>query len=187
MLFNTCGFALFFAITATGYFALPERLRRPFLLAASYYFYMCWSVRYIAVIIAITLVDYCAGIGIEQARGTRRRLLLTLSILCNFGLLFAFKYANFFGATLNSLVGAGIPQLHWLLPVGISFHTFQAMSYTVEVYRGKVPAERNLLTYALYVAFFPQMVAGPIERPGQLLPQFHREPQVRLRKACAAD
>ncbi len=95
MLFNTFGFAIFFAITATGYFVLPERLRRPFLLAASYYFYMCWSVRYIAVIIAITLVDYCAGIGIEQAPGSRRRLLLTVSILCNFGLLIAFKYANF--------------------------------------------------------------------------------------------
>ncbi len=175
MLFNTAWLcSIFRHNVATGYFVLPERFRRPFLLAASYYFYMCWSVRYIAVIIAITLVDYCAGIGIEQARGAQRRLILTLSILCNFGLLFAFKYANFFGATLNTLTGAEIPQLHWLLPVGISFHTFQAVSYTVDVYRGKVKAERSLLTYGLYVAFFPQMVAGPIERPENLLPQLHR-------------
>jgi len=135
---------------------------------------MCWSVRYILVIIAITLIDYFAGRAIEQAQGGRRRLFLTLSILSNFGLLFAFKYADFFSAALNSVAHAGIPQLHWLLPVGISFHTFQAVSYTVEVYRCKIPAERNLLTYGLYVAFFPQMVAGPIERPGHLLPQLHQ-------------
>jgi alginate O-acetyltransferase complex protein AlgI len=170
MLFNTFSFAIFFAVVCPVYFLLPTRFQHIFLLAASYYFYMCWSVRYIAVIIAITLIDYVAGLGIEQARGYRRKLWLILSILSNFGLLFAFKYADFFSSALH----AGIPQLHWLLPVGISFHTFQAVSYTAEVYRGKVSAERNLLTYALYVAFFPQMVAGPIERPGHLLPQLHQ-------------
>ncbi|HWE49817.1 MAG TPA: MBOAT family O-acyltransferase [Bryobacteraceae bacterium] len=170
MLFNTFSFAIFFAVTCPVFFLLPSRFQRGFLLAASYYFYMCWSVPYIGVIIAITLIDYCAGIAIEEAHGARRRLFLTLSILSNFGLLFAFKYADFFSAMLH----AGIPQLHWLLPVGISFHTFQAVSYTVEVYRGSVRAERNLLSYALYVAFFPQMVAGPIERPGHLLPQLHQ-------------
>jgi alginate O-acetyltransferase complex protein AlgI len=162
MLFSTFSFALFFLAVTIAHFALPDRYRRPFLLAASYYFYMCWSVRYITVIIGITLIDYAAGIGIEKAKGAQRKLLLALSIASNFGLLFLFKYADFFGA-----------KLQWLLPVGISFHTFQAVSYTIDVYRGKVKAERSLTIYALYVAFFPQMVAGPIERPGHLLPQFH--------------
>ena len=163
MLFNTFGFAAFFLVVTIVHFALPDRFRRPFLLAASYYFYMCWSVRYITVIIGLTLVDYCAGRGIEKATGVGRKLLLTLSVASNFGLLFLFKYADFFGASLR-----------WLLPVGISFHTFQAVSYTIDVYRGKVKAERGLIIYALYVAFFPQMIAGPIERAGHLLPQFHR-------------
>src|ERR1700678_661086 len=109
MLFSTFSFALFFLAVTIAHFALPDRYRRPFLLAASYYFYMCWSVRYITVIIGITLVDYCAGIGIEEAKGAQRKLILALSIASNFSLLFVFKYAGFFGV-----------PIHWLLPVGIS-------------------------------------------------------------------
>ncbi len=177
MLFNTVQFAVFFLVVVATYFVLPHRWRLFFLLAASYYFYMCWSVKYILVILGITLVDYFAGIQIERASGSRRRLFLGLSILCNFGLLFAFKYVDFVAGNLNLFLQhfnffSQIPLLSWILPVGISFHTFQAVSYTIEVYRGDVPAERNLLRYALYVAFFPQMVAGPIERPNNLLPQF---------------
>jgi alginate O-acetyltransferase complex protein AlgI len=145
---------------------------------------MCWSTRYIFVIWAITLIDYVAGLEIEKAQlPSRRRLYLGVSLFCNLGLLVIFKYFNFLTGSLRSathLFGLRYdpPLLAIILPVGLSFHTFQAMSYTIEVYRRRVPAEKNLLEYALYVAFFPQMVAGPIERPYELLPQFHREPQI---------
>jgi alginate O-acetyltransferase complex protein AlgI len=184
MLFNTVQFAVFFAFVAALNYVLPRRWRGWLLLAASYYFYMCWSVRYILVIIAITLVDYFAGLRIEAAEGRARKAWLAFSIGCNFGLLFVFKYADFFGSAVNRLTGSEIPALHWLLPVGISFHTFQAISYTFDVYRGLTPAERSLKVYALYVAFFPQMVAGPIERPGHLMPQLHEPaPMSRARLA----
>lgn len=184
MLFNTVQFLIFFVVVLTVFFALPVRWRHAFLLVASYYFYMCWSTGYIYVIWAITLVDFAAGLLIEKSRTIlRRRLMLGVSIACNFGLLFVLKYADFFGGSINTLGGllglpVHIPALHLLLPVGISFHTFQAVSYTIEVYRGRVPAERSLMKYALYVAIFPQMVAGPIERPYNLLPQL--VPQKRL-------
>lgn len=168
MLFNTFPFAVFFLAVALLHFALPARFRWAVLLAASYFFYMWWSIPYIAVILGITLVDYFAAIRIEQAWGRQRRVYLAFSVLCNFGLLFVFKYADFFSAA----VGAQMPALHLLLPVGISFHTFQAVGYVTDVYRGKIPAERDLRMYALFVAFFPQMVAGPIERADRLLPQF---------------
>jgi alginate O-acetyltransferase complex protein AlgI len=149
MLFNTVQFAVFFAFVAALNYVLPRRWRGWLLLAASYYFYMCWSVRYILVIIAITLVDYFAGLRIEAAEGRARKAWLAFSIGCNFGLLFVFKYADFFGSAVNRLTGSEIPALHWLLPVGISFHTFQAISYTFDVYRGLTPAERSLKVYAL--------------------------------------
>jgi D-alanyl-lipoteichoic acid acyltransferase DltB (MBOAT superfamily) len=160
--------------------------RKIILLAASYYFYMCWSTKYILVIWGITLVDYAAGLLIEHSDKERvRKLFLGLSLFCNIGLLVVFKYFNFastsIAATLHSIgLDCAPPLLHVILPVGLSFHTFQAMSYTVDVYNRKAPAERSLLNYALYVAFFPQMVAGPIERPNQLLPQFHRDPRQNL-------
>ncbi len=181
MLFNSLQFLIFFPIVATLFYAMPDRWRNLFLLLASYYFYMCWRPAYITVIWFITLLDYFAGIMIENARDdSSRRRFLALSILGNFGLLFVFKYFDFFGGSLNQALRPlrlfDIPNLHFLLPIGLSFHTFQALSYTIEVYRRKVPAERNLLRYALYVSFFPQMVAGPIERPYHLLPQF-REPK----------
>lgn len=178
MLFNTVHFALFFVLVLALFFATPPRFRHAVLLAASYYFYMCWRVKYVAVIIAITLIDYFAARQIERTTSPlRRKLFLIASLISNLGLLVAFKYTDFFLGTFQTAAAAlgltfDVPLLHWLLPVGISFHTFQAISYTVEVYRRTVPAETSLLRYALYVAFFPQMVAGPIERPGNLLPQF---------------
>lgn len=155
---------------------------------ASYYFYMCWSTKYIFVIWGITIIDYIAGIQIENAEKLKlRKLFLTLSLFCNIGLLVLFKYLNFLtgsaGRAMHFLgLQYDIPLLHIILPVGLSFHTFQAMSYTIDVYKRKAPAERSFLNYALYVAFFPQMVAGPIERPGELLPQFHREPVATLER-----
>ena len=184
MLFNSFQFLLFFVVVWLVFLVTRGTPRKLILLVASYYFYMCWSTRYIFVIWGITIIDYVAGLQIELARQEgRRRLYLGISLVCNIGLLVVFKYFNFFTGSVRSashLFGLQYdpPLLAILLPVGLSFHTFQAMSYTVEVYRRRVPAEKSLLEYALYVAFFPQMVAGPIERPYELLPQFHREPVV---------
>ena len=184
MLFNSFQFAFFYVACLIGFAILRGTPRKVFLLIASYYFYMCWSTRYIWVIWGITILDYFAGLKIEAAeKSSTRKFYLACSLVANLGLLGVFKYYNFFSASLKSGLGhAGIhiplPLLQVILPVGISFHTFQALSYTIEVYRRKAPAERNLLNYALYVAFFPQMVAGPIERPNQLLPQFHRKPHI---------
>ena len=171
MLFNSFQFIFFYIFVLAVFSVLRGTPRKAFLLIASYYFYMCWSTRYICVIWGITFLDYFAGLQIERSETqARRRLYLGLSIAANIGLLFFFKYFNFLSATVNSsfnLLGihASAPLLKIILPVGISFHTFQALSYTIEVYRRRVPAEHSLLDYALYVAFFPQMVAGPIERP----------------------
>lgn len=177
MIFTTFQFLVFFICVFLLFFTLPKPWRRPLLLISSYYFYMCSVPWYLTVIIGITLVDFWAAIKIEDAKSQRaKRAYLVISIISNFGLLFTLKYAGFFEQTiLNDALGLGLPVLRFILPLGISFHTFQAVSYTVEVYRGRYPAERNLLTYALYVAFFPQMVAGPIERPYNLLPQFHKD------------
>jgi D-alanyl-lipoteichoic acid acyltransferase DltB (MBOAT superfamily) len=134
------------------------------------------------VILGITIVDYLSGLLMESTKSLLgRRVYLGLSLFCNLGLLVVFKYFNFLSVSIFSasrLFGAaGTPLLlNIILPVGLSFHTFQAMSYIIDLYKKKVPAERNLLNYALYVAYFPQMVAGPIERPSQLLPQFHADP-----------
>jgi alginate O-acetyltransferase complex protein AlgI len=184
MLFNSFQFLAFFLVVWLLMLVTRGTLKRVILLIASYYFYMCWSTRYIFVIWAITLIDYFAGLEIEKAAEPRlRRFYLGLSLFCNIGLLVFFKYFNFLVGSLSHAarfigVQTDPPLLAILLPVGLSFHTFQAMSYTIEVYRRKAPAERSLLKYALYVAFFPQMVAGPIERPSQLLPQFHHEPRI---------
>jgi alginate O-acetyltransferase complex protein AlgI len=186
VLFNSFQFLIFFIFVWVLVLVTRGTVRRVIILIASYYFYMCWSTRYIWVIWGITLLDYVAGLEIEKAeKPSLRRFYLYLSLFCNIGLLVFFKYFNFLTGSVGS--GARLFGIHYdpplmsiLLPVGLSFHTFQAMSYTIEVYRRKVPAEKNLLQYALYVAFFPQMVAGPIERPSELLPQFHREPRITL-------
>ena len=151
------------------------------MLAGSYYFYMCWNWRYIALIIISTLIDYVAGLRMSALLERRKRLkYLLLSLLTNLGLLLTFKYFNFFSDSLNagfSFLGMSvhIPYLNVLLPVGISFYTFQTLSYSIDVYRGKIEHERHLGIFALYVSFFPQLVAGPIERASRLLPQFYRK------------
>jgi alginate O-acetyltransferase complex protein AlgI len=184
MLFNSFQFLLFFVVVWLLFLVTRGTTRKIILLVASYYFYMCWSTRYIFVIWGITVIDYMAGLQIEKAEQPgRRRLYLGVSLFCNLSLLVLFKYFNFLTGSIRSashLFGLQYdpPLLAIILPVGLSFHTFQAMSYTIEVYRQSYPAEKNLLEYALYVAFFPQMVAGPIERPYELLPQFHRDPKV---------
>lgn len=177
MLFNSFEFPLFFLLVTTAYFFLPFRFRWALLLAASYLFYMAWRPEYVLLLLISTAVDYWAGLGMGRYEGKRGRgKYLAVSLGVNLGLLFAFKYFNFFMASAEvALVWARlpylIPHLSVLLPVGISFYTFQTLSYTFEVYRGKQKPERHAGRFALYVAFFPQLVAGPIERPQRLLPQ----------------
>ncbi|MEM9531455.1 MAG: MBOAT family O-acyltransferase [Pseudomonadota bacterium] len=178
MLFNSLEFLAFYSLVVAVYFALPHRGRLWLLLLASYYFYASWKVEYALLILTSTLVDYAAGLAMGAAGDRRRRRAwLLLSLTVNLGLLFVFKYFNFVAGSLNelfALYGAGqhIRSLDLLLPVGISFYTFQTLSYTIDVYRGDRTPERSLLSFALYVSFFPQLVAGPIERSTRLLPQF---------------
>jgi len=180
MLFNSLEFLIFFPIVVVAYFSLPHRFRWVFLLGASYYFYMCWKAEYVVLILASTLIDYVAGIqmGKTPDRGQRKKYLI-LSIIANLGILFSFKYANFFSDSLRIALQQfnifyDFPVFDVLLPVGISFYTFQSLSYSIDVYRGEKEPERNFGKFALYVAFFPQLVAGPIERSTNLLPQFEK-------------
>ena len=177
MLFNSVAFLVFFPVVCALYFALPARgARISLLLGASCLFYMAFVPAYILILAFTIVIDYLAGLLI--ARATRhRRLFLGASLVANVGVLAAFKYYPFIAANVDALLGRlgsgqHLPELTWALPIGLSFHTFQAMSYTIEVYRGHQPPERNFIVYALYVMFFPQLVAGPIERPQNLLSQF---------------
>ena len=180
MLFNSWQFILFFPVVAGLYFSFPQRWRWVLLLGASYFFYMCWKPAYLVLILISTLVDYHAALAMARNPSSlKRKGLLVFSLCANLGLLFSFKYFNFFNESLRQLfdhfpVSYDIPRLNVLLPVGISFYTFQTLSYTIEVYRGRQEPEKHLGFFALYVSYFPQLVAGPIERPQNLLPQLHR-------------
>jgi alginate O-acetyltransferase complex protein AlgI len=181
MLFNSFEFALFFPIVTILFFLLPHRFRWLLLLLASCFFYMFFKPVYIFILIFTIVIDYFAGLLIAKQEDKRKRkLFLLMSIVANVGILVVFKYYNFIAANLqivlNSLHRDGhIPILNLLLPIGLSFHTFQAMSYTIEVYRGRQAPEKHFGIYALYVMFYPQLVAGPIERPQNMLHQFHEE------------
>ena len=177
MLFNSIEFAAFFPVVVALYYLLPPRWRVGFLLAASCFFYMAFIPAYIAILFVTILIDYVAGIYIEKVAGRPRKTLLLVSIVSTCSVLAVFKYMNFLTGSfegLAGLVGWHLPNaaVKIILPIGLSFHTFQSLSYVVEVYRGKQKAERNFIVYATYVMFFPQLVAGPIERPQQLLHQF---------------
>ncbi len=180
MLFNSFEFLLFFPVVAALFFASPARFRQAILLVASYYFYMCWKPEYVVLIVASTLIDYFASRRMAALPDRpQRRKYLGLSLVSNLGLLFAFKYFNFFNESARVVLNHfnifyDVPAFDVLLPVGISFYTFQTLSYTIDVYRGELKHEKSLLTFALYVSFFPQLVAGPIERAVRLLPQFHQ-------------
>ena len=181
MLFNSFAFLKFFPIVVGIYFITPSRYRWFWLLAASYYFYMSWKPEYILLIIASTLVDYYSGLQMGKTADTaRRKRFLILSLATNLGLLFAFKYFNFFNDSLRQTfnhfnIFYNVPTFDVLLPVGISFYTFQTLSYSIDVYRGRKTPETHLGIFALYVAFFPQLVAGPIERSQRLLHQFYQQ------------
>ena len=181
MLFNSFQFLLFFPIVVVIYFLLPQKYRWLHLLVASCLFYAAFIPAYLLILLLTIIVDYFAGIWIENAEGKRRKLFLIVSIFANVGILAVFKYYNFFVENINGLFSAigvnvaSIPYWKIILPIGLSFHTFQAMSYTIEVYRGNQKAERHFGIYSLYVMFFPQLVAGPIERPQNLLFQFKKK------------
>lgn len=178
MIFNSLVFVYFFIVVTSLFFLLPHKFRWFLLLAASCYFYMYFKPVYILILGFTIAIDYIAGIQIAKHEGRKRKFFLVMSLVANIGVLAFFKYYNFLNDTLTSILGWAsfkndIPVLEILLPVGLSFHTFQAMSYTIEVYRGKCPPERHFGIFSLYVMFYPQLVAGPIERPQNLLHQFH--------------
>src|SRR5437762_836647 len=180
MLFNSFQFLIFFIVVTSFYFLLPYNKRWFLLLLASCYFYMAFVPIYILILGFTIVIDYFAGIYIENAKGRHRKFFLALSLVANIGVLAFFKYYNFLNNNLSFLLhdlglNNPIPYLSILLPIGLSFHTFQAMSYTIEVYRGNQKAERHFGIYALYVMFYPQLVAGPIERPQNLLHQFREK------------
>ncbi len=178
MFFNSLHFLIFLPIVIAIYFSLPYRWRWVLLLAASYYFYMCWKAEYVLLIILSTVIDYYAALGMGRQRDkSKRKPYLLLSLIVNLGILFSFKYFNFFNENVRVLLTQfnifyDAPTFKLLLPVGISFYTFQTLSYSIDVYRGARPPERHFGLFAVYVAYFPQLVAGPIERSTTLLPQF---------------
>lgn len=181
MLFNSIQFLLFFFVVCIVYYILQgNKARNLFLLVASYYFYMNWEPIYAVLILLSTIITYVCGLLVEKSNDKHRTIYLVVSLLLNLGILFIFKYYDFINSSVTFLLSQwglkwDVPNLHLLLPVGISFYTFQAIGYSIDVYRGTIPAERNFFTYALFVSFFPQLVAGPIERAKNLLPQFHTE------------
>jgi D-alanyl-lipoteichoic acid acyltransferase DltB (MBOAT superfamily) len=180
MLFNTFLFVAFFAGVLAAHWAMPHRARNAFLLAASYVFYASWDWRFLALIWFSTLLDYGVGRALGSLTAERsRRFALLVSVVGNLTLLGFFKYYNFFVDSLDALLapfgasGAGL-HLDLVLPLGISFYTFQTMSYTIDVYRGSLAPVKSLPDFALFVCFFPQLIAGPIERAGHLVPQIQR-------------
>jgi D-alanyl-lipoteichoic acid acyltransferase DltB (MBOAT superfamily) len=180
MLFNSWLFIAFLALVLVVYYPLGHRAQNLFLLVASYVFYSAWDWRFTGLLVLSTVLDFVIARRIEDAHTQRvRNLLMALSVSVGLGILGFFKYFNFFVASAASLLQAAglepnLPALQIILPVGISFYTFQTLGYTIDVYRGHTRASRDFFTYALYVSYFPQLVAGPIERAGRLLPQIER-------------
>ena len=184
MLFNSIPFLLFFPTVCVLYFLIPTihvRTRNLLLLIASYYFYMNWEPAYALLLLTSTILTYVAALGIGHFEDKRlKKTFLVCSLVLNLAILFLFKYYNFLSSNIMMAmhscgIGMELPKFGLLLPVGISFYTFQALGYSIDVYRGVTKVERNFFTYALFVSFFPQLVAGPIERSNNLLPQFKQQ------------
>jgi alginate O-acetyltransferase complex protein AlgI len=178
MLFDSLQFILFYIVVTILYFSIRHRGRVWLLLLASCYFYLVFKPVYILILLVTIIVDYFAGIWIAQSEGRKRKWFLVISLIANVGFLAFFKYWNFFNGNITALLEMfgmvnHLPDYELELPIGLSFHTFQAMSYTIEVYRRKQKPEKDFIVYSLYVMFYPQLVAGPIERPQNMLPQFH--------------
>ena len=185
MLFNSLSFLIFFPIVLLVYFIVPNRIKNFWLLISSYYFYMCWNAKYALLILTSTIITFISGLLLEKIKNSKneskktflKKLVVIASFTTNLGILFYFKYINFLFDLLKDSfkllnITINTPTFDIILPVGISFYTFQALSYTIDVYRNEIKAEKNFLRYALFVSFFPQLVAGPIERSKNLLKQF---------------
>lgn len=179
MLFNSLQFLIYFPIVILVYFIIPHKLRWAWLLLASYYFYMCWNPKYALLMLFSTIITYLSGILIHRFRDSTnvKKVWVALSFTINLSILFMFKYYNFLvGSIIEGLdkldIFIEMPAFNYLLPVGISFYTFQALSYTMDIYRGDMKCIKHFGKYALFVSFFPQLVAGPIERTTELYPQF---------------
>lgn len=184
MLFNSIEFLIFFPVVTLLYFIIPHKVRYLWLLAASYFFYMCWNPKYALLMLTSTILTYLSGVLISRADKIEnqnkskalKKLSVALSFTLNLAILFFFKYFDFAINNINAILkvtGFSLinPAFDVLLPVGISFYTFQALSYTMDVYRKDVVPEKNFFKYALFVSFFPQLVAGPIERSSNLIKQ----------------
>ena len=180
MLFNSLQFGIYFIVVTVAYFAIPHRYRWLLLLLASCYFYMAFIPIYILILAFTITVDYFVGIGLEKSEGRSRKWLLITSLAGNVGVLAFFKYFGFLNENLAALlhslsIGYAVPNLGIILPIGLSFHTFQSMSYIIEIYKRRQKAEHHFGIFALYVMFYPQLVAGPIERPQHMLHQFYEQ------------
>ncbi len=181
MLFNSFAYLLFFPLVCIAYYLIPHKYRWLFLLIASYYFYMNWQPIYALLILTSTVVTYWVANQLYRTQDKRaRKLFLTIGLVINFGILFLFKYYNLFNDSVfevMNLMGIRmkLPSFDLLLPVGISFYTFQAVGYMIDIFRGGIKPEKHFGKYALFVSFFPQLVAGPIERASSLLPQFNEK------------
>ena len=209
MLFNSADFLIFFPIVTLIFFIVPKKLRYVWLLAASYYFYTCWEPKYALLLLGSTLISYTAGLLIGSTKSVGngsiltlgkktlscgfdlRKLLLGVALVFNVGILFFYKYLDFASGVINRLLGAvgidmQIPLLGLLQPIGISFFTFKALSYVIDVYKGKINSEKNIINYSLYVAFFTQTAAGPIERAEVMLPQFREVKRFDYDRMCEA-
>lgn len=188
MLFNSLSFLIFFPVVAVIYFVVPNKIKNLWLLAASYFFYMCWNAKYAVLLLLSTGITYISGWLMEKIKCMGwavgrtmkyKKIVVAMSFILNLSILFYFKYIGFavdsFCQLLKMIhVEWNSPVFDIVLPVGISFYTFQALSYTMDVYRDEIYAEKNFFQYALFVSFFPQLVAGPIERSRNLLKQLAR-------------
>lgn len=181
MLFNSLTFAWFLPVIVVFYFLLPHKNRWKLLLVASFYFYMCWRAEYVILLLISSLIDFFSAKAMSLCADKKsRKKYLIISLISNLSMLAGFKYLTFFNEITRQTLDLfnifyNVPSFQILLPVGISFYTFQTLSYTIDVYRGRIEAEQNFGIFAVYVSFFPQLVAGPIERAGNLLPQFYKK------------
>ena len=198
MLFNSLDFLIFFPIVTLIYFVIPHKIRYIWLLVCSYYFYMCWNAAYALLLFVSTFITWLSGLAIgnivkngkDDANRQQSKGIVAISFILNLTILAFFKYAGFAVNSVNQLFQAVgirfvVPKVDVLLPVGISFYIFQALSYTVDVYRGDVKVEKNLLKYMVFVSFFPQLVAGPIERSSRLLEQFYEKHSFDFERVCS--
>ena len=189
MIFHSLDFVIFFILVTAVYWRLPHRGQNVLLLVASYFFYGYVHPWFLILIASSTVIDYLSARGMERWPA-RRRAFMAASIVTNFGMLGFFKYFNFFVDNLHAVLEAAglqvsLPVLRVILPVGISFYTFQAMSYTVDVFRGELRARRSLLDVAVFISFFPHLVAGPIQRASYLLPQVEARRRFALPRATS--